>query len=364
MTHIVMYPVDCRLWSVFSMKTKTYAESGVDIHKEEKAISEIISQFSMKRKGIGKPLGGHYAGMIEFHDHALVLCTDGVGSKVLIASSLKKWDTIGIDCIAMNVNDAICVGAEPLSFVDYLAIDNPDPTMTREIGKGLAKGAELSNISIIGGETASLPEIINGFDLAGTCLAYVEKSKIITGEAIEPGDILIGLSSSGIHSNGYTLARMIIEESSFSYNDLLPSETNPSQSIGEAMLTPTRIYVKEIIQLLQSIDVRGLAHITGGGLRNLLRLKKNVRFVIDNPLPPHDIFTFLQKQGDIAVKEMYQTFNMGLGFVIIVNESNVDATVKLLKKHSSAEVQVIGHIEKGEGVVVPSLNLSYEAGKK
>ena len=155
----------------------TYAESGVDIEKEEQAIKGILSKIKSKRKGIGKPLGGHYAGIIEFGEYALVLCTDGVGSKVEIASEMKKWDTIGIDCIAMNVNDAICVGAEPIAFVDYLAIDNPKPEITKEIGKGLQKGAELSNISIIGGETASLPEIIKGFDLAGTCLAYLKKNQ-------------------------------------------------------------------------------------------------------------------------------------------------------------------------------------------
>ena len=144
------------------MKKMTYAESGVDIFKEEKAIKGLLSSIKSSREGIGKPLGGHYAGMIEFGDFALVLCTDGVGSKVEIASKIKKFDTVGIDCIAMNVNDAICVGAEPLAFVDYLAIDDPKPEITKEIGKGLETGAKQSNISIIGGETASLPEIING----------------------------------------------------------------------------------------------------------------------------------------------------------------------------------------------------------
>ena len=166
----------------------TYAESGVDISKEEKAIKGILSSIKTKRTGFGQPLGGHYAGMIDFGKYVLVLCTDGVGSKVKIASELKKWDTVGIDCIAMNVNDAICVGAEPLAFVDYLAIDDPKPEITKEIGKGLEKGAEMSNISIIGGETASLPDLINGFDLAGTCLAYVKKDDIITGNTIKPGD--------------------------------------------------------------------------------------------------------------------------------------------------------------------------------
>ncbi len=337
----------------------TYAESGVDIEKEERAIKGILSSIKSQRKGVGKPLGGHYAGMIEFGEYALVLCTDGVGSKVEIASELKKWDTVGIDCIAMNVNDAICVGAEPLAFVDYLAIDDPKPEITKEIGKGLAKGAEISNISIIGGETASLPEIINGFDLAGTCLAYVKKSDIVTGEKIAPDDIIIGLESSGIHSNGYTLARKVIEFSNLSYKDKFPDGFYPDKTIGEVLLTPTRIYVKEIVKLLKEVEVHGLAHITGGGLRNLPRLNKNIKFVIEDPFEPQPIFTFLQKQGNIDDKEMYQTFNMGMGFAVIVSEKDVDNTFKILNKYASVEIKVVGRIAEGSGVEVPKLGLNY-----
>jgi len=337
----------------------TYSESGVDIFKEEKAIKGILSSIKTQRKGIGKPLGGHYAGMIEFGEHALVLCTDGVGSKVEIASEMKKWDTVGIDCIAMNVNDAICVGAEPLAFVDYLAIDDPLPEITKEIGKGLGKGAELSNISIIGGETASLPEIINGFDLAGTCLAYVKKTDIITGEKIAPGDVIIGLSSSGIHSNGYTLARKVVQNADLFYSDKFPDRFYPRKTIGEVLLTPTQIYVKEIVELLKHVKVHGLAHITGGGLRNLPRLNKNVKFVIDDPFEPQDIFKFLQKYGNIDDKEMYQTFNMGMGLAIIVSEKDVDETIKILKKHSKSKVKVVGRIKKGKSVELEKFNIKY-----
>jgi len=337
----------------------TYSESGVDIFKEEKAIKRILSSIKTQRKGIGKPLGGHYAGMIEFGEHALVLCTDGVGSKVEIASEIKKWDTVGIDCIAMNVNDAICVGAEPLAFVDYLAIDDPLPEITKEIGKGLEKGAELSNISIIGGETASLPEIINGFDLAGTCLAYVKKTDIITGEKIAPGDVIIGLSSSGIHSNGYTLARKVVQNADLFYSDNFPDRFYPGKTIGEILLTPTQIYVKEIVELLKHVKVHGLAHITGGGLRNLPRLNKNVKFVIDDPFEPQDIFKFLQKYGNIDDKEMYQTFNMGMGLTIIVSKKDADETIKTLKKRSKSKVKVVGRIKKGKGVELEKFNIKY-----
>jgi len=342
-----------------SLKKMTYAESGVDIFKEEKAIEGIISNIKKRREGIGKPLGGHYAGMIEFGKYALVLCTDGVGSKVLIATEMKKWNTVGIDCIAMNVNDAICVGAEPIAFVDYLAIDDPKPEIAKEIGKGLEKGAELSNISIISGETASLPEIINGFDLAGTCLAYVEKEKIVTGEKIKSGDILIGLSSSGIHSNGYTLARKVLLKNDFSYHDNFPDDLYPGKKIGEVYLTPTRIYVKEIVELLKNVDVHGVAHITGSGLRKIQRINKNVKFVINDPFEPLPIFRFIQKYGDIDNKEMYQTFNMGMGLVVIVSKNNVDKALDILKKKSEADVKIVGRVEKGNGISAPTLGLKY-----
>ena len=341
------------------LKKMTYAESGVDINKEEQAIKKLLSSITSKRKGIGKPLGGEYAGMVEFGDYALVLCTDGVGSKVKIASAIKKWDTVGIDCIAMNVNDAICVGAEPLAFVDYLAIDDPKPEITKEIGKGLEKGARLSNISIISGETASLPEVVSGFDLAGTCLAYVRKDRIVTGKQIAPGDVIIGLASSGIHSNGLTLARKVIENKGLSYKDKFPDGSYPGKSIGEVLLTPTQIYVKEIIELLKNVQVHGLAHITGSGLRNLPRLNGKVKFVIEDPFKPQPIFTFLQKNGNIDDKEMYQTFNMGMGFAVIVSEKDVDKAIKILKMHSAVDVKVVGKIEKGTGVEVPKLSLNY-----
>ncbi|MFO8077477.1 MAG: phosphoribosylformylglycinamidine cyclo-ligase [Thermoplasmatota archaeon] len=337
----------------------TYAESGVDINKEEKAIKQLVSQMESKRKGIGKPLGGHYAGMIEFGDHALVLCTDGVGSKVLIASALKKWDTVGIDCVAMNVNDAICMGAEPLAFVDYLAIDDPNPEITKEIGKGLQRAALQSNMSIIGGETASLPELINGFDLAGTCLSFVKKNKIITGETITEDDVIIGIQSSGLHSNGYTLARKVLLQSPFTMNDKFPHGFYPDKTIGEVLLEPTRIYVKEILALLDRVTVHGLAHITGGGLKNLLRLKKDVQFELTDLFKPQDVFFFLMEQGDIDQKEMYKTFNMGMGFAVIVSQDDADEAIDVLSKHSEMSVKKVGMIKKGSGVYVPSLGLKF-----
>ncbi len=338
----------------------TYKNSGVDIEVKEEAIKQLLSSILTKRKGtFGKPMGGHYAGLIEFGDYALVLCTDGVGTKVRIAETIKKYDTVGIDCIAMNVNDALCVGAEPLAFVDYLAMENPDPKITKEIGKGLEKGAKLSNISIVGGETADLPELINGFDLAGTCLAYVKKNRIILGDKIHPGDAIIGLSSSGIHSNGYTLARRVVEEAEFTYTDEFPDGLYPRKTIGEIMLTPTRIYVKEILELFKKINVHGLAHITGSGLWNIPRLKEKVKYVIEDPLEPQPIFTFLKEYGNIDEYEMYQIFNMGMGFAVIVEEEDAKETIKILQNHSDATIKRVGIVQKGSGVEVPHLKLRY-----
>ena len=342
-----------------NLKEITYSDSGVDIEKEEIAINQIISNINYQRKGIGQPLGGHYAGLIEFGNLILVLCTDGVGSKVKIASKMKKWDTIGIDCIAMNVNDAICVGAEPIAFVDYLAIDDPKPEITKEIGKGLSKGAELSNISIVGGETASLPDIINGFDLAGTCLGFVKKEKIVTGQKITHGDIIIGLKSSGIHSNGYSLVRKVMKESKISYEDTFPNKLKNNKKIGYTLLTPTNIYVKEILNVLKSVNVHGLAHITGGGLKNFLRLNKKVKFIIDDPFKPQNIFNFIKGKGHISNFEMYKTFNMGMGFAIIIDENDVEESIKIIKKSTKIEVKIVGKIEKGKGVFAPTLGINY-----
>ena len=273
----------------------TYAKAGVDIEKENLAIAALAKQLTFKRKGIGAPITdvGHYAGLIEFGDYALALTTDGVGSKVLIANEMKRWNTIGIDCIAMNVNDLLAMGIEPLAFVDYIAIHEPNNDVMRQIGEGLAKGAEISRMTIVGGETATLPDIIRGFDLAGTCLGMVKKDRIITGEHIEIGDAIVGIPSNGVHSNGYSLVRRIIKDSGHSYNDPFPY--NEDTTIGDELLMPTRIYM-EILDAAKKFDIHGLAHITGSGLMKLHRVTK-LGFDISDPLEPQPIFRFLQDKG-------------------------------------------------------------------
>lgn len=308
------------------MKKLTYAKSGVDIRAEEKAISAMKSVMTGKRTGIGAPITdiGHYAGLIDMGEFAIAMTTDGVGSKVLIANEMKKWDTVGIDCMAMNVNDLLAIGAEPLAFVDYLALEKVDPEMTAQIAVGLERGAQIANLSIVGGETASLPEIIRGFDLAGTCIGMIKKKDVISGEKIEKGDMIVGLPSSGLHSNGFSLARKIVEESDYTYFDQMPYS---KRTIGEELLEPTRIYM-EALEVIQKADVHGMAHITGSGLLKLHRIS-GFGFEIDDPIEPQPIFRFLQEEGGVDEDEMYRTFNMGMGWVFVLPEDDVDAVLRM-----------------------------------
>ena len=323
------------------MKGMSYADAGVNIDVEEKAVSNILSAV------------GYKSDKVELNGHKLVLCTDGVGSKVMVANEMRRWDTVGIDCMAMNVNDALCMGARPLAFVDYLAIEKTDPAMAEEIGKGLKRGADIAGIPIIGGETATLPEIIKGFDLAGTCVGVVEHE---LPKKIVPGDIIIGLRSSGLHSNGYTLARKVFTENGYSYHDTIPELDG---RIGDILLVPTQIYVKEILELMNHIDVKGIAHITGSGLRKMKRMSHEVCFSLDEPFEPQEIFKVMQELGNITDEEMYQTFNMGMGMAVVVGEKDTDDALSILKKHSEVDVKVVGRVKEGEGVEVPSLGLKY-----
>jgi phosphoribosylformylglycinamidine cyclo-ligase len=331
------------------MRKMTYAKAGVDINLENRSIDAMKSVLTTRRKGFGAAMTqiGHYAGLLDMGSFALAMTTDGVGSKVLIANAIQKWDTVGIDCIAMNVNDLYAIGAEPIAFVDYLAVEEVNPERARQIAIGLARGAEISNMTIVGGETASLPEIIRGFDLAGTAIGVVDKDKVVTGERIQKGDTLVGVPSSGLHSNGYTLARAIVAESRYTYFDQMPGGDN---TIGEELLTPTRIY-PEIVELVGRCDVHGLAHITGSGLLKLRRIT-DLGFEITDPLEPQPIFRFLQEQGNVDDSEMYRTFNMGMGFVVVVRESEASEACRIMGPGS----KVIGSVVK-EGLKAGHLTL-------
>ena len=335
---------------------RTYAEAGVSQDEKAAHIAALVAALRYRRKGLGKPLTkiGHFTGLVDFGSYALSLCTDSVGTKVLVAKEMRRWDTIGIDCVAMNVNDMICIGAEPLAFVDYVAISAYDQEVARQIGVGLNRGAELANVSIIGGEVAVVPELIREIDLAGTCFGAVRKTKIIDGRAIRPGDVIIGLPSTGIHSNGLTLARRVLADSALTIFDSVPEGGRPW---GEELLEPTAIYVRPVLRALGRGKVHGMAHITGGGVRNLVRLKPNVEFRISEPLEVPPVFRGLQMLGGIAPSEMYQTFNMGMGFAIVAPEDAAKPIIRSLRPEVNA--RVVGSVERGRGVTVPPLGLSW-----
>ena len=337
---------------------KTYAEAGVSQDEKAAHIAALVSALTYRRRGPGRPLTkiGHFTGLVEFGKYALSLCTDGVGTKLIVANDMRKWDTVGIDCVAMNVNDMVCIGAEPVAFVDYFAIENYDHEIARQIGIGLNEGARLANVSVIGGEVAVLPEIIRGFDLAGTCFGIVEKKKAIDGHAVRPGDVVIGLPSAGIHSNGLTLARRILRDAALTVFDPVGA-TNGRW--GPALLEPTAIYVRPVLRALAKAPVHGMAHITGGGVRNLVRLHPCVEIRIAVPLEPQPVFRELQALGGIDASEMYQTFNMGMGFAIVAPEEEAKAILQALRP--GVKARVVGDVQKGEGVSLPSLDLHWKS---
>jgi phosphoribosylformylglycinamidine cyclo-ligase len=343
-----------------------YAEAGVDASGAHGALAGLIEVL----KGIdtGKPsrsvlASGHYAAVLRLDDRTgLAFCTDGVGSKVIVAEQAGRYDTVGIDCIAMNVNDVICVGAEPIALVDYIAVEDAQAEMLRDIAIGLRTGAEQAGIEIPGGELAQLPELIrghpspNGFDLCASCIGVVALEGIVTGAAVRPGDAVLGIPSSGLHSNGYTLARSVL-------TDL--REAPPQlggRTVADELLEPTAIYVRAVLELLASaVDVRGLAHITGDGFLNLARLDAPVGYRIDSPLPVPPVFRLIGERGGVPEAELWEVFNMGCGFCVVVPEQDAEPAVELLGRHHPGTA-VIGAITDQAGLV--ELPLAGLAGRR
>ncbi len=354
-------------------KSVTYKDSGVDIYEEAEGIDEmwklLQKTFNLNPKAKFLPAISHYGGIVDIGilDKYLVVTVDGVGSKVLVAEMLEKFDTVGIDCIAMNVNDLICVGAEPLIFVDYYAIEQPNKKMAAEIAKGLVAGAIQSKIAIIGGETASLPDIIKsyngkGFDLSGTAIGIVDKDKVILGDKIIPGDIIIGIESNGLHSNGFSLARKVLLDK-HTIDDRIDG-----LHIGEELIRPTLIYVQEVLEILKEAEIHGLANITGGAFLKLARLlrqaKEEVGVVLDNLPDPHKIFKLIQKLGKVSPNEMYKTFNMGIGFCIIAPESECNTILEICKKYGKNAYRIGSIINERKIVLkLPEEEIQYPADK-
>ncbi len=308
-----------------------YARAGVDQGAADSAVAGLVRALGgikLGRPSAQVPLPGHYASVIRIDERTgIALSTDGVGTKLVIAEEMNKFDTVGIDCVAMNVNDVICVGAEPLAMLDYIAIETAEPAICEEIGVGLARGAELAGIEIPGGELAQLGELVNGVDISGACFGIVALDAIVDGSAVEPGDVVLGLPSSGLHSNGYTLARSALA-------GLALDDDRLGRPLAELLLEPTEIYVKPVLELLRSpVAVHGLAHITSGGTGNLLRLAAEVGYEIDAPLPVPSVFALIQERGEVSDAEMREVFNMGCGFCVIVPAADEAAALELLRAH-------------------------------
>jgi phosphoribosylformylglycinamidine cyclo-ligase len=346
----------------------TYAAAGVDTKQADAGVAALVSVLAAidpGRASLAVPLPGHYASVLEVAPGlGIALATDSVGSKVIVAEQTGRFDTIGIDCIAMNVNDLICVGAEPLAVLDYIAVERADPSMLEQIAVGLRAGAEAAGVEIPGGEVCQVPEVLRGhpspygFDLVGSAFGRVLLDAIVDGSATKPGDALIGLPASGVHSNGLTLARRALLEQGGLSLDETPTSLGGA-SIADVLLEPTTIYVRGALSLLRSeIPVHGLAHITGGGVFNLLRIGSGVGYEISSPLPVSPVFDLIASLGAIAPGEMWEVFNMGCGFCVMVAADRAAEAVELLAAHHPGAA-VIGRVTADAGqVALPPLGLA------
>jgi phosphoribosylformylglycinamidine cyclo-ligase len=329
-------------------ETDAYSQAGVSQRAADSAVEALVR--SLKLIDTGKPsrvvaLPNHYASVLRVDERTgIAFGTDGVGTKMVVAERMGDFTTIGIDCIAMNVNDLICVGAEPIAMLDFILCRTADPEVCGAIGVGLRKGAERAGIEIPGGEIAQVGDIVSGIELTGSAIGLVQLDAIVDGGRAEPGDVLIGLPSSGLHSNGYTLARRALREVPLDDDRL-------GRPLGEILLEPTEIYVPAILELLGSgVDVRGLAHITGDGLNNLNRLAAPVGFEISDPLEVPPVFDLIAELGDVPRDEMYEVFNMGCGFVCVVAAADEEPALQLLRGHYPG-AQRIGLVTDRDGVV-------------
>ncbi|WP_459168597.1 phosphoribosylformylglycinamidine cyclo-ligase [Natronospora cellulosivora (SeqCode)] len=336
-----------------------YKDAGVDIEAGNKTVSMIKKDVeSTFTKGVLTGLGG-FGGLFapdlkDYEEPVLVSGTDGVGTKLKVAFMMDKHDTIGIDLVAMCVNDILAQGAKPLFFLDYLGTGKLEPEKAAEVVKGIAEGCKQSGSSLIGGETAELPDFYQKgeYDLAGFSVGIVDKKNIITGENIKAGDKIIGLASSGIHSNGYSLVRKILFEiAGYKYDQHLEEL---DEVLGIELLKPTKIYVKSVLELINNFEIKGIAHITGGGfIENIPRIlpKGLAASVKKGSWPIHEIFKLLQEKGKVVEKEMYRTFNMGIGMVLIVPEDECDEILKIANELGE-KAYIIGEVLENEESVI------------
>lgn len=340
--------------------SKAYEQAGVNIEAGYEAVKRMKSHVERTaRKGIMGTFGG-FGGMFDLSElnlkePVLISGTDGVGTKLKLAFMVDKHDTIGVDCVAMCVNDIVAQGAEPLYFLDYVALGKAEPAKIEQIVKGVADGCVQSGAALIGGETAEMPGLYDEdeYDLAGFAVGACEKANIVTGEKIAEGDVLVGIASSGVHSNGYSLVRKIVFEDNGYAIDAVVEGYETLGKIGEALLTPTKLYAKPVMEMLKEADIHGMAHVTGGGFyENLPRMMpEGLATEVDlGTWPVLPIFEFLKDKGQLEDKDLYNVFNMGIGFVIAVKPQQADKIIEIAQKHGE-KAYTIGRVVKGEGVI-------------
>ena len=351
----------------------TYAASGVDTDAAAVGLASLLAWVGPTmafREGIGEALvpNGFFANVLRMSDRlSLAISTDGVGSKSAIAQMIGSYEGIGWDCVAVNVNDVVCTGAEPVALVDYISLQQPHADLLGALGKGLHDGAERARVAIVGGELSQHPDTLRGpregyaFDISGTCVGVLDGLEPITGSQVSPGDVVIALPSNGVHANGLTLARRALLREGRTADTILDE---CGRSIGEELLRPTHIYVPEVVEVLHAgVAVKGLAHISGDGLLNLLRLDAEVGYRFDALPSVSPIFTVIQREGGIDDGEMYQVFNMGVGFCLVVAPADVDATLAAVRSGGSEGVAAGVVLEGPRRIELPGAGLIGESGR-
>ncbi len=343
----------------------SYKDAGV-LDNQEIGLARLlkwISKTESFRKDVGKALlePRYFANVVKItEDLGIAISTDGVGTKIIVAELMDKYDTIGIDCVAMNVNDVLCVGATPISMVDYIAVEKAKPEVLEKLAKGFYEGAKQAQINIPAGEIAQLGEMIkgaaegSGFDLVGTCIGLVELDKIIIGQDLQEGDIVVGLESSGIHSNGLALARkVLLDAAGLSLGYYVPELDH---KLGEELLIPTKIYVKEVLAMLsKGLEIKALAHITGDGFLNLLRVEREIGYELDFLPPTPPIFSLIQEKGNVTDEEMFRVFNMGIGFCVVATSSDAGKVIDIAGEHGT-KAYILGRVAEkpvGEIHIIP-----------
>lgn len=385
-------------WSIKSgTESMSYSSSGVSIEDEASSVAALVGCLKNatrpRKTGEFGALVDHqsgFSGLVEFGNQLLAMCTDGVGSKLLLCSNLGYYESIALDCVAMNVNDLICIGAEPLAFVDYIAAPRPSPKIWSALGRSLGKASEIARVSLCGGETATLPDMVKDVDMSGTALGWVPRGEQIDGRRITDKDVIIGLPSSGVHSNGFSLVRKILDMSGLTLMSSAPFSAENDQSffraggsiwrhsigercgsvtIGEVFLNPTFIYVNPVVDLFNAVrtgngpcersEIHGLAHITGGGLSNLLRLHGELGYRIEDPIQPQPEFEWMQEVGRVTNFEMYRTFNMGMGMAVITSASSSKAVAKWLNQRLPG-TKIVGEVDSSGIVTHCTTGVKYE----